>query len=130
MTSEGGASSQWFLPDPCAILQLIEDPLYQMSTLMQLEQGLQREVPLLTWHCQPCGASESHSTSRVPEEIEITATYSIGRRLEGSPFHLRGTTLTRWGVETTVRLICSEMNALRGHFLDHPRDDWDKLSEL
>ncbi len=101
-----------------------------MSTLAQLEQHLQREAPLLIWHCHPSGTLQTHSSSGMPEEIEITASYSAGRPLDGTPFHLRGATLARWGVEMTVRLICSEIMAMRGHFLDHPRDNWDKLAEL
>ena len=47
-------------------------PSYHMNTLTQLEQRLQREVPLLAWHCQSCEAMQTVSSSGIPDEIEIT----------------------------------------------------------
>jgi hypothetical protein len=100
-----------------------------MDTLGQLQQSLQRELPFCTWHCHPASDAQTISSSEVSSEIEITAMIS-GKPVEGSPFHVGGNVLSRWGADATARFICSGLAIFGERASPGSSGGWDKLAEL
>ncbi len=100
-----------------------------MEILSRLQQSLQRELPGCIWHCHAGTDAQTLTASGVPSEIEITAVLS-GRPVDGSPFHVSGDTLNRWGADATARFICAGLPVVSGRMYPRPQRDWDRLAEL
>jgi hypothetical protein len=100
-----------------------------MNALKYLEERLQREAPAFRWQCKPGQSPAADAAVEIPDEIEISVTQR-GVEVAGSPFRLSGSTLRRWGVDSTARLICHEFTPGVEPWQHRQLMEWDKLAEI
>jgi hypothetical protein len=98
------------------------------QTLRSLEERLTREAPAIHWSCEAGTGAPCVAGTDLPAEIQVRASRQ-GVPVKGSPFHLSGECLKRWGVDTSANVICNELtpvvSAYRGMGMD-----WDRLAEI
>lgn len=100
-----------------------------MSTvnLRYLEDRLNREAPAIRWSCEPATNSQCVAGTNLPEEFKVRASKE-GVPLKGSPLHLSGECLLRWGLDASANLICNELSPFHARRL--AGRDWDRLAEI
>jgi hypothetical protein len=99
-----------------------------MTTLRTLENCLEREMPLFHWHCEPARDSKFLPNTEIPEDIIVTAEHE-GRRIDGTPHHVNGRMLERWGFDTTARLVWNEFVKSQSRATRPMEWSWDKLAD-
>ena len=99
------------------------------QTLRSLEERLSREVPAISWHCEAGTSTQCVAGTDLPVEIHVLASKQ-GVPVKGSPFHLSGECLKRWGIDASANAICNELGTVM-HSVRRRNDmDWDRLSEV
>jgi hypothetical protein len=99
-----------------------------MSTLSlrYLEDRLNREAPTIRWTCEPVPNAQCLAGTSLPGEIKVRASKE-GVPLKGSPLHVTGECLLRWGLDASASLICNELSPSHARRLGQ---DWDRLAEI
>ena len=98
-------------------------------SLRFLEDRLTREVPALSWKCEPVTGDHCVAGTTLPEEIQVRASRD-GVPVDGSPFYMSGECLLRWGLDTSASLICNELSPTSQGTRRGSGFDWDRLAEF